>query len=81
MKKAEKRDLFTHWWIDKIVYKKKEIFGKIMSIPDDLIYFYFELLTDVSENDLLRIERESEDKKTNPMILKKRLGKEIVSMY
>jgi len=52
-----------------------------MSIPDDLIYFYFELLTDVSENDLLRIEREPEDKKTNPMILKKRLGKEIVRMY
>lgn len=59
----------------------KEIFGKIMSIPDDLIYTYFELLTDISENDLLKIKKEFEDKKNNPMILKKRLGKEIVRMY
>ena len=59
----------------------KEIFGKIMSIPDDLIYTYFELLTDVPENDLLKIKKDIEDKKTNPMILKKKLGKEIVRMY
>jgi tyrosyl-tRNA synthetase len=59
----------------------KEIFGKIMSIPDDLIYTYFELLTDIPENDLLKIKNDFEDKNTNPMILKKRLGKEIVRMY
>ena len=59
----------------------KEIFGKIMSIPDDLIYTYFELLTDLSEDDLIEIKRDFEKKKTNPMILKKRLGKEIVRMY
>ena len=59
----------------------KEIFGKIMSIPDDLIYTYFELLTDVPENDLLKIKKDIEDKNVNPMILKKRLGKEIVRMY
>jgi len=67
----------------------KEIFGKIMSIPDDLIYPYFELVTDVPEDDLLRIKKDlleippeaGEEKKTNPMILKKRLGKEIVRMY
>jgi tyrosyl-tRNA synthetase len=59
----------------------KEIFGKIMSIPDDLIYTYFELLTDVSADDLLKIKKDLNDKKTNPMILKKRLGKELVRMY
>jgi tyrosyl-tRNA synthetase len=59
----------------------KEIFGKIMSIPDDLVYTYFELLTDITENDLLKIKKDFEDKNTNPMILKKRLGKEIVRMY
>jgi tyrosyl-tRNA synthetase len=59
----------------------KEIFGKIMSIPDNLIYTYFELLTDIPENDLLKIKNDFEDKNTNPMILKKRLGKEIVRMY
>jgi tyrosyl-tRNA synthetase len=59
----------------------QEMFGKIMSIPDDLIYPYFELLTDVSADDLLEIKKDLENKKTNPMILKKRLGKEIVRMY
>jgi tyrosyl-tRNA synthetase len=59
----------------------KEIFGKIMSIPDDLIYTYFELLTDVSADDLLKIKKDLNDKKNNPMILKKRLGKELVRMY
>jgi len=38
-------------------------------------------LTDVLENDLLKIKRLLEDKTTNPMTLKKRLGKEIVRMY
>ncbi len=59
----------------------KEIFGKIMSIPDDLIYPYFELVTDIPEDDLPKIKKELEDEKTNPMTLKKRLGKEIVRMY
>jgi tyrosyl-tRNA synthetase len=58
-----------------------EIFGKIMSIPDDLIYPYFELLTDVSLDELSKIKKELETKETNPMMWKRRLGKEIVSMY
>jgi tyrosyl-tRNA synthetase len=58
-----------------------EIFGKIMSIPDELIYPYFELLTDVSKEELSKIKKELDSKKTNPMLWKKRLGKEIISMY
>ena len=52
-----------------------------MSIPDEQIYNYFELVTDVKPDELAQIKKELEDKKTNPMILKKRLGKEIVRMY
>lgn len=59
----------------------KEIFGKIMSIPDDLIYPYFELLTDVSSEELKEIKSDLEKKKKNPMDFKKRLGIKIVSMY
>jgi tyrosyl-tRNA synthetase len=58
-----------------------EIFGKIMSIPDEQIYTYFELVTDVGADDLARIKDELGQNKTNPMILKKRLGKEIVRIY
>jgi tyrosyl-tRNA synthetase len=59
----------------------KEIFGKIMSLPDEQIYNYFELVTDVSSVELAQIKNELEGNATNPMILKKRLGKEIVRMY
>ena len=59
----------------------KEIFGKIMSIPDEQIYSYFELVTDVGIEELIQIKKELDEKKTNPMILKKRLGREIVRMY
>lgn len=58
-----------------------EIFGKIMSLPDDQIYVYFELVTDMGTDELAQIKKELDQKKTNPMILKKRLGKEIVRMY
>ena len=58
-----------------------EIFGKVMSISDDLIYDYFELVTDVETDELIQIKKELKEKKTNPMVLKKRLGKEIVRMY
>jgi len=58
-----------------------EIFGKIMSISDEMIYDYFELVTDIGSTELKRIKEELEEKNTNPMILKKRLAKEIVRMY
>ena len=58
-----------------------EIFGKVMSIPDEQIYSYFELVTDVDIDELSQIKQELEDKKTNPMVLKRRLAKQIVRMY
>jgi tyrosyl-tRNA synthetase len=58
-----------------------EIFGKIMSIPDDLIYPYFELLTDLPLDELKKIKKDLDQGKENPMILKKKLGIEIVSLY
>ena len=58
-----------------------EIFGKVMSIPDELIYPYFELLTDLPLEDLKKIKKELDEEKENPMVLKKRLGREIVSLY
>jgi tyrosyl-tRNA synthetase len=58
-----------------------EIFGKIMSLPDEQIYNFFELVTDVSSVELTQIKKDLDGKQTNPMILKKKLGKEIVRMY
>ncbi len=58
-----------------------EMFGKIMSIPDEQIYNYFELVTDVEIDELIQIKKELEERQINPMVLKKRLGKEVVRMY
>ena len=56
-----------------------EIYGKVMSITDDLIMDYFELLTDVSDEELEEFRRQLDRQTVNPMILKKRLAREIVT--
>jgi tyrosyl-tRNA synthetase len=57
----------------------KEIYGKVMSIPDSLILPYFELLTDVPDGELEELKKELDHDTVNPMELKKRLAKEIVA--
>ncbi len=56
-----------------------EIYGKVMSIPDSLIMDYFELATDVPDEELEGFRQELSQETVNPMILKKRLAREIVS--
>lgn len=59
----------------------KEIFGKTLSIPDKLIYDYFILATNVSLMELKQIKKSLDDKKMNPRDLKRRLARELVSLY
>jgi tyrosyl-tRNA synthetase len=59
----------------------KEMFGKIMSIPDSLVYSYFELVTDVPASRLEKVKAQLSDDKINPMTIKKELGEIIVNMY
>jgi len=56
-----------------------EIYGKVMSIPDSLILDYFELLTDVPDEELEEFRQGLKNKTTNPMVLKKRLAREIIT--
>ena len=56
-----------------------DIYGKVMSIPDNLILQYFELVTDVSDKELETFKKQLEGDKVNPMVLKKRLAWEIVT--
>lgn len=58
----------------------KEMFGKIMSIPDHLIIEYFELLTDISPKEIEEYKIKMEEGE-NPMKYKLRLAKEIVARY
>ncbi len=55
------------------------IYGKTMSISDDLILPYFELVTDVPAEELVEFKKQLENKTENPMVFKKRLAREIVT--
>jgi len=57
----------------------EEIYGKVMSIPDSLIMDYFELLTDVPDDELERFKQALKEESINPMELKKRLARELVA--
>lgn len=54
------------------------MYGKALSIPDDLIYSYFELVTDISLEDLAKIEANA---KTDPRNTKHDLALHITKMY
>ena len=59
----------------------KEIYGKTLSIPDSLIYNYFELATDISNKDLADLRKQLNDQNVNPRNLKRRLARTLVEMY
>ncbi|MDO8473867.1 MAG: tyrosine--tRNA ligase [Dehalococcoidia bacterium] len=59
----------------------QDMYGKVMSIPDTLILNYFELLTDVTDEELAEYRRQIESQSINPMLLKKRLAKDIVRQF
>ena len=59
----------------------KEMFGKTMSIPDELIIPYFRLCTDVPEVELETMENQMRGTEVNPRDVKMRLAREIVTMY
>ncbi len=52
-----------------------EMYGKLMSVSDDLMFRYFELVTRVSEEEI------GELKKLHPMEAKKRLASSVTAMY
>lgn len=59
----------------------KEMYGKIMSIPDSLLIRYYTLLTDVHPDEINRMKEDIENDKVNPRDLKMKLGRLIVSQY
>jgi len=56
----------------------EQIYGKTMSIPDGIMMQYLELLTDVPAEELAEIKKQL-DSGSNPMDLKKRLARDIVT--
>jgi len=58
-----------------------EMYGKLMSIPDDLILKYMRLLTDISDEEIKEYKKKMAGKEINPRDVKMRLAREIVSFF
>jgi len=59
----------------------KEIYGKIMSITDDLMWRYYELLTDLSKEEIDRKKKDVSGKKLHPKKAKSELAKMIIEQF
>ncbi|MCH7706480.1 MAG: tyrosine--tRNA ligase, partial [Chloroflexi bacterium] len=58
-----------------------DMFGKLMSIPDEQIIPYFEYLTDVPQEQLDDLARDLSSQTTNPMAAKKDLANQITATF
>ena len=58
-----------------------EIYGKIMSVSDELMLRYYELLSDLSLAELDSLKAEPKDGAVHPMAVKKQLAREMVGRY
>jgi tyrosyl-tRNA synthetase len=59
----------------------QEMFGKVMSISDELMWRYYELVTDASMVDIEQMKRDVAGGAAHPMKLKQELGKRIVADF
>jgi tyrosyl-tRNA synthetase len=59
----------------------QEMFGKLMSIPDELMWNYYELATDRTEQEIARLKNQVAEGTLHPMDAKMELGQEIVSTF
>lgn len=64
-----------------ITEEPAQIYGKIMSISDPLMFRYYELLTDEPSSRIEKWKKEVQENKMNPKDLKSRLAKSIVSDF
>jgi tyrosyl-tRNA synthetase len=58
-----------------------EIYGKVMSISDPLMWRYYELLTDLSSADIARLKSEVESGARHPRDVKSELAKKLVTDF
>ncbi|MGI5940302.1 MAG: tyrosine--tRNA ligase [Thermoleophilia bacterium] len=58
-----------------------DMFGKVMSIPDDLMATYFGLLTDIGWRELQAVERGIADGSYHPAQAKRDLAERLVTLY
>ncbi len=59
----------------------QEMFGKLMSISDELMWRYYELLTDLPPAEIAGLKKSVSDGSTHPLEMKKNLAHRIVSDF
>ncbi len=58
-----------------------EMFGKMMSIPDELMWPYYELVTDRTPAEIAAIQKEVSGGRMHPMDVKMRLAEEVIAGF
>jgi len=58
-----------------------DMFGKMMSIPDDLMWIYYELVTDRKLEEIAALQKEVSSGALHPMDVKMRLAQEVSSCF
>jgi len=58
-----------------------EMFGKMMSIPDELMWSYYELVTDRTPQQIAELKQKAESGGLHPMDAKMKLAEEVVSGF
>ena len=58
-----------------------DMYGKTLSIPDNIMLSWFTLAADVDKNYLDEVSQKLEDGSINPMVLKRELARKIVTLY
>ncbi len=58
-----------------------DIYGKVLSLSDDLMFRYFELLSDLSNVEIEQLKLEMDQGKIHPKEVKKQLARELTSRF
>ena len=59
----------------------EEMYGKLMSLPDELIISYYEYLTDVPDADIAEMQQAMASETANPMDFKKGLARYVTAVF
>jgi len=58
-----------------------DIYGKVLSISDDLMFRYYELLSDLSSAEITELKAKMETGKLHPKEIKKQLARELTARF
>lgn len=64
-----------------ITDKADDIYGKVLSVSDELMFRYYELLSDLSSDEIVSLKRDMENGDIHPKEVKMRLARELTARF